>query len=241
MIVSGFILSSHRAIYITAAFVFALIGVVASSATAIGSVLAAIVIDAPSSSIPANGAVQLTAVTIDENGSAFATETTWSSSNTALAAVNSAGLVTGVASGAAAITASASAGGITRSTTITINVMPQWAGAPPPTNVLVNDAGKGRFPDIAQKEPSIAVFGASVVVGWNDWTVEFGQTLRGIRNGVGHGFSTDGGATFTDAGEVGTSHWGADPSVAVDRSGNFYFGRIDLQPGSATLDRIAVF
>jgi len=204
-------------------------------------VLSAIAIDAPSSSIPVNGAVQLTATTLDENGSAFATDTTWSSSSTALATVDSAGLVTGIASGAAGITASASAGGITRTTTITINVMPRWAGAPPPTNVLVNDASKGRVPDIAQREPSIAVFGARIVVGWNDRTIEFGQTLRGIKSGVGYGFSTDGGATFTDAGEVGTSHWGADPSVAVDRSGNFYFGRIDLQPGSATLDRIAVF
>src|SRR6266567_5634406 len=223
------------------AFVFALIGAVTSSATASGSVLSAIVIDGPSSSIPVNGAVQLTATTLDENGSAFATETTWSSSNTALAAVTSAGLVTGMASGAVAITASASAGGITRSTTITINVMPQGAGAPPPTYVLVNDPSKGRVPDIAQREPSIAVFGARIVVGWNDRTIEFGQTLRGIKSGVGYGFSTDGGATFTDAGEVGTSHWGADPSVAVDHSGNFFFGRIDLQPGSATFDRIAVF
>src|SRR2546425_1395077 len=234
-------MNMYKATYIMTAFVCALIGVVTSSTTASGSILAAIVIDAPSSSIAVNAAVQLTAITIDENGNAFSTETTWSSSNTALAAVNSAGLVTGVASGAAGITASASAGGITQTTTITINVMPQWAGAPPPTNVLVNDASKGRVPDIAQAEPSIAVFGAHIVVGWNDRTIEFGRTLYGVKSGVGYGFSTDGGATFTDAGEVGTSHWGADPTVAVDRSGNFYFGRFDLKPGSTTLDRIAVF
>ena len=234
-------MNTNKATYFTTAFVFAVIGVVTSSATASGSVLSAVVIDAPSSSIPVNGTVQLTAITLDENGSALAAETTWSSSSTALAAVNNAGLVTGVASGAAGITASTSAGGVTVSRTITINVMPQWAGATPPTNVLVNDASKGRVPDIAQKEPSIAVFGAHIVVGWNDWAIEFGQTLRGVKNGVGHGFSTDGGATFTDGGEVGSSHWGADPTVAVDRSGNFYFGRFDLKPGSATLDRIAVF
>ena len=106
--------------------------------------------------------------------------------------------------------------------------------------MLVNDASKGRVPNIAQKEPSIAVFGAHIVVGWNDRTIEFGQTLRGVKNGVGHGFSTDGGATFTDAGEVGTSHWGADPSVAVDRSGNFYFGRIDLHLMATAVKRPAL-
>jgi hypothetical protein len=121
-----------------------------------------------------------------------------------------------------------------------MNVMPPWAGPAPPTNVLVNDAGKGSVPDIAQKEPSIAVFGRQILIGWNDRSVEFGRTLRGIKSGVGHGFSTDGGATFTDAGEVGASNWGADPTVAVDRSGNFYFGRFDLQPGSDTADRVAV-
>jgi hypothetical protein len=234
-------MNQNKARFITTVFVFALICAVTLSDTANGSVLSAIVIDAPSSSISVNGAVQLTASTLDENGSAVAATTTWSSSSTVVAAVNGSGLVTGVASGAANITASASAGGDTVSTTITINVMPLWAGVPPLTNVLVNDASKGRVPDIAQKEPSIAVFGAHIVVGWNDWTIEFGQTLRGIKNGVGDGFSTDGGATFTDAGEVGTSHWGADPTVAVDRAGNFYFGRIDLQPGSATFDRIAVY
>lgn len=256
-------MNTHEATCFTTALVFALIGLVASSATArdpgdavpaktvfadrrastpdAGPVLAAVVIDAPSISIPVNGTVRLVASTLDENGSPFAAEAVWSSSSTAFATVNSTGLVTGVASGPANITVSASAGGVTVSTTIVINVMPRWAGAPSPTNVLVNDASKGRVPDIAQKEPSIALFGARIVVGWNDETVAFGQTLRGVKSGVGYGFSNDGGATFQDGGEVGSSHWGADPSLAIDRSGNVYFGRIDLQPGSATLDRIAVF
>jgi Bacterial Ig-like domain (group 2) len=204
-------------------------------------VLSFVGIDAPSSSIPVNGSVQLAANAIDQNGSSIAVALTWSSSNTAVGRVNSAGLVTGVASGPTVITASANAGGVTVSKTIAINVMPQWAGAPPPTNVLVNDANKGSVPDIAQREPSIAVFGAHIVVGWNDRTIAFGQTLRGIKSGVGYGFSIDGGATFRDAGEVGSSHWGSDPSVAVDRSGNFYFGLFDLLPGSSTIDRVAVF
>lgn len=206
-----------------------------------GPKLSSIDIDAPSSSITVNGSVQLAVSAVDQNGNSIAVALTWSSSNTAVAAVGASGLVTAVATGAAVITAIASTGGVTVSKTITINVMPQWVGAPPPTNVMVNDPSKGRVPDIAQAEPSIAVFGARIVVGWNDETIAFGQTLRGIKRGVDYGFSSDGGATFRDVGTVGGANWGADPSLAVDRAGNFYFGRMDLVPGSATLDRIAVF
>ncbi len=207
----------------------------------IGPMLSFLDIDAPSSSITINGTVQLAVNAIDQGGNAIAVTLTWSSSNTTVVAVGASGLVTAVATGAAVVTATASVGGATVSRALTINVMPQWTGAPPPTNVIVNDPSKGRVPDIAQKEPSIAVFGARIVVGWNDETISFGQTLRGAKSGVGYGFSTDGGATFWDVGTIGGQNWGGDPSLAVDRAGNFYFGRLDLVPGSTTSDRIAVF
>src|SRR6476646_8285038 len=114
----------------TAYFVLGVIGLVSSSVTAkdpivivptqaafagkstaalsTKSLLSALVIDALSSTIHVSGAVQLIARSLDENGNALPAETTWSSSDTAVAAVNGAGLVSGVASGAAAITASAS-------------------------------------------------------------------------------------------------------------------------------------
>lgn len=83
-------------------------------------------------------------------------------------------------------------------------------------------------------------FGSHIVVGWNDERYRLKQAVRGVNSSVGYAVSTDGGSTFTDSGELGTSHWGADPTLAVDRAGNFYFARIDLSPGS-TLDRIAVY
>ncbi len=73
-------------------------------------------------------------------------------------------------------------------------------------------------------EPTIAVFGSNVVVGWNDSGHSTG-TRTGVGFGVGYGYSTDGGATFTDAGGLGGTTWGGDPTLAVDRSGQFYFGR----------------
>lgn len=87
----------------------------------------------------------------------------------------------------------------------------------PPTNILVNDPSTDRFPTITQNEPSLAVFGSNVVVAWND---------SGVGLGLGYGYSTDGGVTSTDAGPLGRSTWGFDPTVAVDRFGDFFIGRL---------------
>jgi beta-glucanase (GH16 family) len=63
---------------------------------------------------------QISASTLDQNGSAFSTTLTWSSSNTSVATVNSSGLVTAVSAGTANITASS--GGITSNTSVvTVN------------------------------------------------------------------------------------------------------------------------
>mgnify|MGYP000359595999 CR=1 FL=1 len=204
-------------------------------------VLSAIAIDAASSSVPSNGTLQLSARPVDENGNAISAPLAWSSSNTGVATVSAAGLVVAGMPGVAVVTVTASSGAATAARSLAVNVMPPWGGTPPPLNLLVNDASKGSVPNIAQREPTIAVFGSRIVVGWNDETVALGETVRGFRHSVSYGFSTDGGSTFRDAGEVGSSHWGADATLAVDRAGNFYYGRMDLMPGSPAYDRIAVF
>lgn len=104
--------------------------------------------------------------------------------------------------------------------------------APLSTNVLVNDPTHDVFPHITQIEPTIAVSGPAVVVGWND-TGHSGGTVLGVGFGVGYGFSADGGATFTDAAGLAGQTWGADPTLAVDRMGRFYFARMDLNLGVA--------
>lgn len=204
-------------------------------------VLAAVTIDAPASSVGVNSSIRLAAAPLDQNGNPVSAAIAWTSSNATTAAVDASGLVTGMAPGVAVITGTATAAGVAVTRTLSVNVAPSWTGASPPLNVLVNDASTGRVPDIAQREPTVAVFGARVVVGWNDETVGLAETVRGFRHSVSYGFSGDGGATFRDAGELGSTHWGADPSLAVDRNGTFYFGKMDLMSTNSAFDRIAVF
>lgn len=94
----------------------------------------------------------------------------------------------------------------------------------PPPNILVNDPSTDQFPNITQIEPSLAVFGSNVVVAWND-SGHSAQFRTGVGFGLGYGYSTDGGSTFTDAGALGGSMWGGDPTVALDRFGDFFVGR----------------
>src|SRR5450756_2285718 len=70
----------------------------------------------------------------------------------------------------------------------------------PPKNVLVNDRATDIAPYIAQREPTLAVFGSHIVVGWNDERYRLSKTKGGIDSSMGYAFSTDGGSTFTDAG-----------------------------------------
>lgn len=207
----------------------------------VSSGLFSVDIDSPSSTIPQSGSIQLSVRLSDSTGAPIKAALQWSSSNPRVVSVGPAGRVRGIALGSAVVSVTANTGHVLVAKTIPIHVVPRWAGAPPPANVLVNDAAKGTLPAIAQSEPSIAVSGNRIVVGFTDEAVSFGRTLRGIRNGVGHSFSTDGGATFTDAGGVGQSNWGGLPAIAVDGSGNVYVARFDLVPGMPRQTRIAVF
>ena len=113
------------------------------------------------------------------------------------------------------------------------------AGTPP--NVRANNpAGDQGNPPAAdtQSECGIAAFGNNVVVAWND--------SKGLRLGTpttvtSYAYSCDGGATFTDGGNVpliavGHQSFG-DCTLDVDASGNFYMGVIYV---SATQD-VAVY
>jgi hypothetical protein len=202
--------------------------------------LSAVGLSAPSSSLAVGAAVPVTAAALDQFGKPIAATLTWSSSHSDRGTVSAAGVVTGIAPGPFTVSAVATSGSTNLTQGIAMNVMPPWPGMPPTRNVAVNNAAKNSFPDNAQKEPALAVFGQRIVVGYNDESV-VGPTIRGVRSSVGYAYSTDGGATFTDAGEVGSSRWGADPSVTADRNGTFYFGRFDFMLGSTSLDGVAVF
>ena len=91
-----------------------------------------------------------------------------------------------------------------------------------PPNVRVNNP-KGEGTNIAQSEESIAAWGNSVLVAWNDGAGPHYQ---------GYGYSTDGGQTFTDGGAppaLGGWTWASDPVVTVnEKTGTFYYcGLVD--------------
>ena len=101
------------------------------------------------------------------------------------------------------------------------------AGSPP--NVRANNPAGDQGPPSAetQSECAVAAFGNNVVVAWND--------SRGLLLGTpttisSYAYSTDGGVTFTDGGNVpliavGDQSYG-DCTLDVDASGNFYLGTI---------------
>lgn len=82
------------------------------------AVLTAINVTPASAIVGIGGTQQLSATTLDQFGAPFAAPATWSSSNPAIATVDAAGLVRGVAVGA--VTVSATSGAVTSSANITV-------------------------------------------------------------------------------------------------------------------------
>jgi BNR/Asp-box repeat len=108
------------------------------------------------------------------------------------------------------------------------------------TNVRVNDPSEdSHFVDqTTQSETAIGVHGANVVVGFNDSQLT-GLFLTAASNLTGYGYSTNGGQTFTDAGELPNApafmNLG-DPWLGSDRSGNFYYSNLMLNGMTGDLD-----
>jgi uncharacterized delta-60 repeat protein len=100
--------------------------------------------------------------------------------------------------------------------------------APPPA--IHNDNGATGTSGFVQSETTLVAFGNTVVVGFND------SGSNNISNGKFTGFSrsTDGGATFTDGGQLPTNPQGdaGDPAMARDNSfgstgnGRIYFATL---------------
>ena len=87
-----------------------------------------------------------------------------------------------------------------------------------------------------ESETSHAVFGNTVVAGWNDTRAVATLGFPGVTSISGFGFSLDGGATWTDGGQLpapaGQALWG-DPAVDVDRNGTFYYVSMSGTPAGA--------
>src|SRR6266850_1268820 len=106
-----------------------------------------------------------------------------------------------------------------------------------PPNVMANNTAGDRVGE-TQAEVAVAVFGDTVVVGFND--------SRGFLAGGGTGspgpptlssfaYSTNGGASFTDGGDVPLAAAGdqafGDPGVDTDERGNWYLNQIYTRAG----------
>jgi uncharacterized protein YjdB len=87
--------------------------------------VAAVAVTPASASVARGQTAQLTATTLDSTGAALSGRTvTWVSSNTAVATVNGSGLVTGLAAGAATITATSDGKNGTAVITVTVTPVP---------------------------------------------------------------------------------------------------------------------
>ena len=96
-------------------------------------VLTNVAISPNTAGIMVGGTQQLTVSTLDQNGSSINSTTTYSSSNNSVATVNNSGLITGVYSGTAVITATSISGGVTK-----IGISNITVSSPVPTPVLSN-------------------------------------------------------------------------------------------------------
>lgn len=91
-----------------------------------------------------------------------------------------------------------------------------------PANVRANDTA-GDAVNAGQAESAIASLGQNILVAWND-----GQGFNDGTDIQGYGYSTDGGATFTDGGNPppggGSWEWTSDPVVTVnENTGEFWY------------------
>lgn len=108
-----------------------------------------------------------------------------------------------------------------------------------PANVRANNpVGDGA--NAGQSEEDIIAFGDNVLAAWND-----GQGFLTAGAGQGVAYSTDGGATFTDAGNPPIPagypnwEWTSDPLVAVnEKTGTFYY--CGLADATASTNAIGV-
>jgi hypothetical protein len=93
----------------------------------------------------------------------------------------------------------------------------QPSGPGIPANVRVNNPSEDTGASTTQSEPSLAVSGPNVVVGFND--------SAPVASFSGYSNSSDGGQTFTDDGGVQGQQSG-DAVVAANRAGVFYYAML---------------
>ncbi|HEV2105043.1 MAG TPA: hypothetical protein VGU27_04875, partial [Candidatus Eisenbacteria bacterium] len=106
-------------------------------------------------------------------------------------------------------------------------------GGPGPANVLVNDKSHDGTSS-AQSEEDVAMLGLNGICAWNN-----GQGFFSLFDTQGFGYTTNGGATWTNVGiphppGVQNMYWFSDPVVTVNqKTGEFYYTGL-TSPNSST-------
>ncbi|HJR63395.1 MAG TPA: Ig-like domain-containing protein [Gemmatimonadaceae bacterium] len=198
-------------------------GKIGSATVRVTSVpIASVTVSPPSASVEIGKTVQLSATVRDANNQVVnGASVTWSSSNANVAAINTSGVVTGVAAGTATITGSS--GG--RSGTATITVTPVGVGTvtiQPPTATLIVGQTTQLAATVRDGQGNV-VSGATVVWSTNNGTVAT-VTNAGVVAGVSPGSAT---ITATSGGRSGTAQITVNP-VPV--------GSVTVEPSSVTLN-----
>ncbi len=109
--------------------------------------------------------------------------------------------------------------------------------SPAPANVLVNNNnGATATGNFTQSETTILAYGNNVITGFND----AGSNAGGTNRFTGYAYSTDGGLTFTDAGNLPSSAGGdaGDPVLARNNTtGRIYFSTLGYTASTIQLFR----
>ena len=162
--------------------------------------VASVAVSPSSATIPVAGSVSLTATPQDVGGTPLSGRVvTWSSGNTAAATVNSSGLVTGVAAGAATITATCE--GITGTSAITVSTVPVASVTVSPASASVVEGSTTQLTATPKDGGGNPLSGR--VVTWSSGnTAAATVNSSGLVTGVAAGAAT---ITATCEGQTGTS------------------------------------
>ena len=161
--------------------------------------VASVDVTPPSASVDVGQTVQLTATPRDASGNPLARAVSWTSSNTAVATVNSSGLVAGKTAGTATITATSE--GMSGSSAITVVIVPVAAVTVAPATATVQ-AGLTTQLTATPKDASGNPLAGRTVTWTSDNTAVATVNGSGLVTGVVAGTAT---ITATSEGHSGTS------------------------------------
>ena len=192
-----------------------------ATVTVTAAAVASVKVTPPTASITVGQTTNLTAQTLDANGSALTGRAVaWTSSDGGIATVSEAGVVTGVAPGNATITATSE--GKSGTAAVTVTAIPVASVTVDPTDVSLTTGGTQQITATPRDAQGNALAGRAVT--WESQNTNVATvSSAGLITAVAPGATT---VTATSEGKVGT----VTVTVAAPAVGS-----IDVSPGAATV------